>query len=162
MAQRNTLLLVLILAVLLLGTAYAALENITLNINGTVQATPDQSNFKVTFVGSPSSSGDGSATLQLTSDTTATMNVYGLSVLGDKLTATFSIKNASSDLSAQLSSTVTNNNTTYFKVTPVLTTTDLEHGETTTLKVSVELIKTPITTQTDSIQINIVASPYQS
>ena len=38
-----------IIAILLLGIGYAAIQNITLNITGTATADPNQANFKVMF-----------------------------------------------------------------------------------------------------------------
>lgn len=45
------IMLSLVVAALLLGIGYAAIQNITLNISGTATADPSQTNFKVSFSG---------------------------------------------------------------------------------------------------------------
>jgi len=162
--SRTFLILALVVAVLALGIAYAAITSVTLNVNGNVLASAEQGNFKVSFIkdgtGAPSFNGKGTATLAITNDTTATMDVSGLSSIGDTLTATFTIKNTSDDLTATLVATPSNSNPEYFEVTPTLgsTTVDPVDG-TTTLQVAVKLIKTPLADQKATIGIAIVATP---
>ena len=157
---RTFLLLSVIVAVLLLGVAYAAIQNITLTINGTAQATPDQANFDVRFTDTTSWSGKSRPTLTITGNTTATMQVTGLTAKGDTVTAIFNVKNYSADLYANLSRSVTNSNTEYFKVTSALGKTTLAPNETTTFKITVELIKTPITGNVSTtITGKAIASP---
>ena len=50
---------VLVLAIILVGIAYAAITNTELNISGTGKAEGRQSNFVVEFIGTPTTSGDG-------------------------------------------------------------------------------------------------------
>ena len=95
------------------------------------------------------------------------MNVTGLTAKGDTATATFEIENTSADLSAALSvvEPITNSNTEYFDVTyniadPVIGVN--ETTATTTITVTVKLIKTPIT-QDEETTIGIIlnADPQQ-
>ncbi|MBR3613955.1 MAG: leucine-rich repeat protein [Clostridia bacterium] len=151
-----------IVAVLLLGVGYAAIQNITLNINGTAAADPSQSNFKVMFSGTPIVSDETYVTAAVTDDTNATINVEGLTKKGDVVTATYTVQNASTDLSADLAVATTNNNTEFFTLSSELAKTSLIAGEATTLTVTVELTKTPITESVSAtIGVQLEAMPVQ-
>ncbi|MBR3614953.1 MAG: hypothetical protein IKL55_07245 [Clostridia bacterium] len=151
-----------IVAVLLLGIGYAAIQNITLNINGTAAADPSQSNFKVMFSGTPTVSDDTYVTAAITDDTNATINVEGLTKKGDVVTATYTVQNASTDLSADLGVSTTNSNTEYFTLSSEIAQTSLVAGEATTLTVTVELTKTPITESVSAtIGVQLEAMPIQ-
>ena len=162
---------IVIVAVLVIGVGYAAIQNITLNISGTASANADQANFTVAFSGEPTTdktkvsanSTAASITAAVTDDTNATINVEGLTAKGDVVTATYTIQNTSADLSAKLSATTSNSNTEYFKVTHDLEdATTVTHGQATTITVTVELIKTPITaTETATVGVQITAEPVQ-
>ncbi|MBR3613573.1 MAG: leucine-rich repeat protein [Clostridia bacterium] len=151
-----------IVAVLLLGIGYAAIQNITLNISGTAAADPSQSNFKVMFSGTPTVSDDTYVTAAITDDTNATINVDGLTKAGDSVLATYTVQNASTDLSADLRVSTTNNNPEYFTLTSELAKTSLTAGEATTLTVTVELTKTPIVDSVSTtIGVQLEAMPVQ-
>lgn len=155
----------LMLAILVLGVGYAAISNITLNITGSATASPDDKNFSVKFNDTAITVSDANkVTAKKTDDLNATLEVTGLTAKGDTATATYTIENASADLSASLASPViTNSNTEYFKVTTDLAdATVITHGKTTTVTVTVELIKTPITQdETTDITLKVVASPVE-
>lgn len=156
------LMLLLIVSLLLLGIGYAAIQNITLNISGTATSDPSQSNFKVKFSGTPEVSDSVYVTIGMTNETNATMNVSGLTQKGQTASATFEIENASSDLSADVSVITTNSNTEYFTLSSKLTKTSLEAGEKTTVKVTTELNKTPISDSVSSnIGIQLTVTPVQ-
>ena len=153
-----------VVAILLIGVGYAAIENISLTINGTATADPSQSNFVVKFDQSvePIQDGKGTITAKITDDTKATLNVTGLATEGEKASATYTVKNDSKDLSANLTASITQKNNEYFKVTQEIGKTSLTKGETTTLKVTVELIKTPSTeNEDDTINVTLTAQPVQ-
>ena len=156
------ILTVIILSMLLLGIGYAAIQNVTLNIVGTVSADPSQSNFKVMFVGTPVVSDEAYVTAAITDDTNATINVEGLTLKGQTVSATYDVQNVSTDLSADLSLSTTNNNTEYFTISSELEKTSLVAGEATTVTVTVELTKTPITdTEMATIGVQLEAIPVQ-
>ena len=164
MKRRNTYVgLILLVAVLMLGIGYAAMSNITLNITGSASAIVEDENFKVAFIGTPEvSSSDVTATI--TDDHNATLNVTGLSAKGDKATATYTIENSSEDLSASVAiPTITNSNEDYFTVTTDMAAAKtLTAGQSTTVTVTVELVKTPVDAdQTADIKVSLVASPVQ-
>ena len=163
MVKRSTVLLIAILAVVMaLGVGFAAITSTQLNITGNTTATPDQANFKVKFLEETQVSDPGKVTAEVTGDTTATINVQGLSAKGDKVTATYKVKNFSDDLSADITLAIGNNNEEYFSTTAVLGQDSLTAGEETTAVVTVELVKTLITSdETAKITAIIEATPVQ-
>ena len=158
---------VLLVAIILVAVAYAAITNVGLNINGVGSAQAKQENFKVEFIGTPSTSGKGTttATISESDKTKGTVNVTGLTAKGDEATATYTVKNQSSDISADLTAEATSSNQTYFEVICSLEKTTLKAQEETTLKVTVRLLKTPIDeTKEDlnsDIEVTLTAEPKQ-
>ena len=163
--MRNTtkiIIVSLVIAMILLGIGYAAIQNITLNITGTAVADPSQANFKVKFIGTPDVSNDALATATITNDTNATINVTGLTKKGDSASVTYTIENDSTDLSAELSFATSNSDAEFFEVTTILGKDSLLSGETTTVIVDVELIKEPLVESvTTTIGVEIEAIPIQ-
>lgn len=157
----------LIVGILLLGIGYAAIQNITLNISGTATADPSQSNFSVKFLnteGSITVSDEDFITAEVTDDINATINVSGLSVKGERVSAVYTIENASLDLSADLSVSTTNSNPDYFIISSQLEDgkTSLVAGEKLTLTVVVELTQTPmVETVSASIGVELIATAVQ-
>ena len=159
---------VVFLAVILVAVGYATITSVNLKISGSAKAEGLQSNFTVEFTGTPTTGGQGTttATLSTTDKKEATMNVTGLTAKGDTATATFTVKNTSADLSATLAATTTNDNETYFKVTySIANPTTIAKNETTTITVTVELLKTPIQETeaelTANVQVLLTATPVQ-
>ena len=158
---------VLLVAIILVAVAYAAITNVELNINGVGSAQAKQENFKVEFIGTPSTSGKGTttATINESDKTKGTVNVTGLTAKGDEATATYTVKNQSSDISADLTAEATSSNQIYFEVICSLEKTTLKAQEETTLKVTVRLLKTPIDeTKEDlnsDIDVTLTAEPKQ-
>ena len=169
MVGKNTRLVggVLLVAIILVAVAYAAITNVGLNINGVGNAQAKQENFKVEFTGTPTTSGKGTTTATIQSDDKAKGNVKvtGLTAKGDEAVATYTVKNLSSDISADLTAEATSSNQTYFEVICSLEKTTLKAQEETTLKVTVRLLKTPIDeTKEDlnsDIDVTLTAEPKQ-
>lgn len=162
MRKTNKIILfTLIMVVLLLGVGYAAIQNVTLNITGTAAADPSQSNFKVMFTGTPVVSDSNFATASITDDTNATLNVSGLTTKGQTITVEYLVQNISTDLSSDLAVSVVNNNTEYFRITSELAKTSLTAGEVTTLTLTIELIKTPLTEVSSTIGTQLESMPVQ-
>lgn len=171
MKQPKTfLLLSVIVAVLVLGIAYAAITAVNLTVTGNVTATPDQGNFKVAFgkaddeSNKPTFSGTGTATLNVTGDLTATMDVTGFTKVNDEITVTFKILNTSDDISATLlAADPTNNNTEYFEVTKNLDKSSIAAvNGVATLTVTVRCIKTPLESQSATIGVVVTATPVKA
>ena len=153
---------VIIVAMLLLGIGYAAIQNITLNIEGTATADPSQSNFSVKFTGTPKVSDSTYVTAGITDDINATISVSGLTQKGQTVNAEYTVQNVSTDISADLSVATTNSNTEYFTLKSELAKTSLTAGEATTVKVTVELTKTPIAGSVNStIGVRLTAMPVE-
>ena len=151
---------VLLVAIILVAVAYAAITNVGLNINGVGNAQAKQENFKVEFIGTPSTSGKGTTTATINSDdkTQGSVNVTGLTAKGDEAIATYTVKNQSSDISADLTAEATSSNQAYFEVICSLEKTTLKAQEETTLKVTVRLLKTPIDETKEDLKSNIGVS----
>ena len=158
---------VLVLAIILVAVAYAAITSTQLNINGTGNATANQSDFKVEFIGTPTTGGKGTTTATIDSSvkTNGTVTVNGLTAKGDEATATYTVKNQSADLSADLSAKATSSNEEYFEVLCTLEKTTLKAQEETTLKVTVRLLKTPIDETKENLKtdigVTVTAEPKQ-
>ena len=157
----------MLVAVILVGIAYAAITNVTLNIKGTGNAQASKDNFAVEFVGEPTTGGKGrtTATIDKTKRTEGTMNVTGLTAKGDTATATYTVRNLSQDLSADLTAEATSSNQSYFEVICKLEDTTLKAKATTTLTVTVKLLKTPIDETKENLSseigVSITAEPKQ-
>ena len=135
---------VIVAAVVILGVAYAAISNITLTINGSAAATPSDANFTVKFSGTPTKTGK-TTEATITDDHTATLKVEGLS--------------------AKLATpAIACSNTEYFEVTTdyAASNNTITAGSSTTLTVTVRLIKTPIEAlDPATVSVGITASPFQ-
>ena len=167
--NKNTLQIVLlvVIAVVTLGIGYAAISAVNLIINGNATASVDQNNFKVHFTQAQSITGStgvsGTSTIDSQDDTKATFDVTGLTKVGDYAEAVYTVRNDSNGVGAEISLSVSNSNSEYFKVTETIQDNKLQAGEETTAKVKVEMIKTPITDSVStSITATITASPLEN
>jgi hypothetical protein len=147
----------IVAAILLLGIGYAAITNITLNIGGTLEADPNQANFDVGFDldTTPTVSNASKVTATLTDKLNATIEVKDLTVVGESATATYTVKNASADLSADLAVATTNDNEEHFTIKAEIGKTSLTPGDSTTVIVTATLTKAPIT---ESVEANVTAT----
>ena len=158
---------ILLVAIVLVAIGYAAITNVTLNIDGTAKSEGNPDNFKVELVGEPQTSGDGTttATINTADKTQGTMNVSGLNAKGQTAIATYTVKNQSVDLSADLTAKATSTNDEYFEVQCSLDKTTLKAQEQTTMTVKVKLLKTPIDETKENLSteigVNIDAEPKQ-
>jgi cytochrome c oxidase assembly protein Cox11 len=165
---------IIIIAILLLGIGYAAISSKTLTISGSASATADDANFVVKFaktaditIDTSKASDDASVDATITDDLKATIAVSGLKKTGEYVTATYTIENASEELSANLSavSELTSGYEDYFKVTTSFDSTTVAAGKTTTVTVKVELIKTPTVDvnadKEENVTVTITAEPQE-
>ena len=158
---------ILLVAILLVAVGYAAITKVGLNIDGTAKSEGNPDNFKVELVGEPQTSGDGTttATINTADKTQGTMNVSGLNAKGQTAIATYTVKNQSTDLSADLTAKATSTNDEYFEVQCSLDKTTLKAQEQTTMTVKVKLLKTPIDETKENLSteigVNIDAEPKQ-
>lgn len=133
--RRNTKIVggILLVAIVLVAVGYAAITKVGLNIDGTAKSEGNPDNFKVELVGEPQTSGDGTttATINTADKTQGTMNVSGLNAKGQTAIATYTVKNQSVDLSADLTAKATSTNDEYFEVQCSLDKTTLKAQEQT-------------------------------
>ena len=165
MSKTNKIIVgVIIAAVLLLGIGYAAINNITLNIRGQLEAQPNDENFKVKF-DSVENVSDDKVTAEITNEKKAIFNVTGLDTAGQEVYATYVVKNESADLSAKIdiNATIDENNiyADYFNVKANIEETLLNAGESTTVTVTARLEKTPINEIAVEIAVTLIAQPVQ-
>ena len=163
---------IVIVAVLMLGIGYAAITNITLNIEGNAAAVGNQANFVVGFTGTPTAkittavtptgvTPTATATIDTNDSTQATINVTNLTAKGDTVVATYTVKNSSADLAAELSTSTTSTNTDY-TVTSKLDKNYIKPNEVATVTVTIVLDKTPINANiTEAIGVKVEAKPIQ-
>ena len=89
----------------------------------------------------------------------------GLNAKGQTAIATYTVKNQSTDLSADLTAKATSTNDEYFEVQGSLDKTTLKAQEQTTMTVKVKLLKTPIDETKENLSteigINVDADPKQ-
>ena len=145
----------LILAVLMLGIAYAAITTQEFNVSGSAVATASDANFDVRFTGTVKASGDGTVSGSIGSTgKSATFDVTNLNTRGQKATVTLNVINNSADINATpVIASVTHTNPTWFNVEAEFgesTYCDsstgqpiLLPGETIPVYITVELLETP-------------------
>ena len=159
---RKIILVTIIATCLLLGLGYAAIQNISLNIDGYAYANTSQENFKVRFSEVVSVSDSIFVTARIEDDVNAIIDVSGLSQKGQKVTATYEILNESDELSAELTVNTTNSNIEHFAISSKIANKSLKAGEATTVLVTVELLQTPIDGEvTANIGAKLTAIPVQ-
>ena len=159
--------ILLIATIILIAIGYAAITNVELKISGTGNAQANKDNFIVEFIGIPTTGGKGKtqATIDTKDATKGNMTVSGLTAKGDSATATYTVKNKSADISADLTAKATSSNENYFETICTLDKTTLKAQEETTLTVTIKLLKTPIDETkedlTSNIGVSITAEPKQ-
>lgn len=177
--KRTFIILLLIISILCLGIAYASITSVNLTISGTATASPDTNNFVVKFADNGTTTKTGNSGIVATttaSDQAATLNISGLTAAGEKVVATWTIENTSADLSAEIETKTSEitGSTEYFQITteiagasenkatiPAKDTENSVDG-TTTVTVTVELLKTPIESEVSgTINVELTATPVQ-
>lgn len=165
MKNRKSLLSFGLLAlVLILGVGYAVVSSVNLDISGTAKV--KESNLKVSFNGVTTVSSADKVTATATDGSlSATIAVTDLT-LNESVTATYTIKNEETDVDASvIKASIENNKPDYFEVTTDVDSTPktITAGSTTTVTITVKLIKTPVATDdsTANITVNLTASPVQ-
>ena len=102
-------------------------------------------------------------TVSVIDNTTATFDVSTLSKKGDTATATIDVKNNSNGVGARIGLNLTNSNDTYFKVTEHIADTELQAGDITTVTITIEMLKTPISAdEVTNITATLTANPIEN
>lgn len=152
----------LLALILVLGVGYAAVSEVTLNIDGS--ATVASEALKVSFNGVTDTEDDGKVVASSTDNSlNASIQVTNLT-LNEAVSATYTIKNQETDVDANvIKKQISNDKPEFFEVTTSVddSAETITAGGTGTVTVTVKLIKTPIETSdsTANIQIDLTASP---
>ena len=152
----------LLALILVLGVGYAAVSEVTLNIDGS--ATVASEALKVSFNGVTDTEDDGKVIASSTDNSlNASIQVTNLT-LNEAVSATYTIKNQETDVDANvIKKQISNDKPEFFEVTTSVddSAETITAGGTGTVTVTVKLIKTPIETSdsTANIQIDLTASP---
>lgn len=159
--KKSLLSLGLLALVLVLGVGYAVVTSVNLSINGTAKV--QGADLRVAFTETTSVSKEDKVTATATDGSlTASIAVKDLT-LNESVTATYTIKNSETDVKASvIQQGITNDKENYFEVTTDATTAKtIDAGGTTTVTITVKLIKTPVldTDSTANITVNLTASP---
>lgn len=152
----------LLALILVLGVGYAAVSEVTLNIDGS--ATVASEALKVSFNGVTDTKDDDKVVASSTDNSlNASIQVTSLT-LNEAVSATYTIKNQETDVDANvIKKQISNDKPEFFEVTTSVddSAETITAGGTGTVTVTVRLIKTPIETDdsTANIQIDLTASP---
>lgn len=177
MKQKTTFVtIILAIALLCLGIAYAVISGVNLKITGQVAATAAEGNINVKFIkAEKDAESKGTVTTSVGDGLTATFDVSGLTTQGDTATMIYTIENQSTDIAATLTNnTPTWNNKDWYNVTCELSRTNLAKNsadttdDTATATVTVTLLKTPVTdadanlAKDTEVSITINAAPLSN
>lgn len=169
MKNRKSLLsVVLLVLVLVLGVGYAVVTSTGLTINGAAGTLTSDTEIAVSFKEVQSKT-DAYVDAASVNGKSASFTVKDLSRINDTAEIVYVIQNGEKDIAATLSKpsiTVTKGNAEdddYFEVTTEYAdkgdTQALAAEGTTTLKVTVKLIKTPTSAKTATITVGLTATP---
>ena len=161
--RRNRFLLAIVAFILVLGVGYAVVSSVQLTIDGSGTAATEE--LKVVYDGVNTSSGTKVTALTATDGSKAASFTVGDMVLNTEEYAEFEIKNKESDVNATIvkPTTVqfTNSNSEYFEVklyynnVEWTTNQTLNAQATAKIKVTVKLIKTPVSSSDSSTTISV-------
>lgn len=152
----------LLALILVLGVGYAAVSEVTLNIDGS--ATVASEALKVSFNGVTDTEDDDKVVASSTDNSlNASIQVTNLT-LNEAVSATYTIKNQETDVDANvIKKQISNDKPEFFEVTTSVDASaeTIAASGTGTVTVTVKLIKTPIeaSDSTANIQIDLTASP---
>lgn len=163
MKKKKSLLSLGILAlVLVLGVGYAVVSTVQLSFTGNVQGVAD-AELKVKIAGTVTSNADKAGFEGTDKASTFTINNM---TLNEEFTVTYTIKNEETDIKATLAEAVALNNTNpeYFNATYTINGAEIPAGGTTTVTVTVKMIKTPVldSQNTAKITFTLDAKPVNN
>lgn len=172
MKQKRTFItLLLIIAILGLGIAYAAITGVELNITGKASATPTDENFVVKFsqeetdkptttVNTVSTKVEGKVEATITDNKNATISCSGLTTKDDYVTATYTVLNESPELTAYLTAEATCDNAAFTVTTDWEETSIAANGE-KTITVTITLNETVADDVSGNVTVTLTAGSVQ-
>ena len=163
--KKSLLSLVILALVLILGVGYAVVSSVDLTIGGTAGVKSADLNVDIESVQDTKTSG---ATINHTLTQHANKDTFTITdmVLNETVTMEYTIKNHETDVAATIAEGValTNSNSQYFDVTYKINEANIPAGGTTTVTVTVKLIKTPVTAAQGETEVSLTlaASPVNN
>lgn len=164
MKQKRTFIaILLVIAVLGLGIAYANITDDVLTINGTAKVSPDDSAFKVMFT-DESHSGKVSKVELTENGTKATLTMDDFKAAEEAGQAVLTISNLSEEYAADLEVTISGASAdSNFEITEKLAASTLTNvngdASTTTYTLDVKALKAVTSEVTKAITVEITATP---
>ena len=144
--KKSLLSLVIFALVLILGVGYAVVSSVDLTIGGT--AGVKNASLKVDFESVADTKTSG-ATISHTLTQHAKEDEFTITdmVLNETVTMEYTVANHETDVDADLTEKIalSNNNPEYFEVSYKINGNEIKAGGTTTVTVTVKLVKTPVT-----------------
>lgn len=144
--KKSLLSLVIFALVLILGVGYAIVSSVDLTIGGT--AGVKNASLKVDFESVADTKTSG-ATISHTLTQHAKEDEFTITdmVLNETVTMEYTVANHETDVDADLTEKIalSNNNPEYFEVSYKINGNEIKAGGTTTVTVTVKLVKTPVT-----------------
>ena len=172
MSRQKTIIVgVILIAILLMAIGYAGVTSTNLTITGTASATAAQDNFKVYFTGANTVKNPNTDAVSVTAtngQTTATVNVSGLTKKEDTAYAILEIENGSNAVNAESVNVITaGTDNAIFDIEAVMCNAEgttisdysVDSGAKTYVKVSATLKQTPTSDTSTSIAVTLTASP---
>lgn len=149
--------------ILVLGVGYAVVSSVNLTFGGSATAKVAELSVDIASVVDTKT---GSATVEHSLGSThAVSDTFTIKdmVLDEEVTMVYTIDNHETDVDATLTAvgSIENDNEEYFLATATVDKASLPHGGTTTVTITVKLIKTPVAEGKDvaNITYKVLASP---
>lgn len=152
----------LLALVLVLGVGYAVVSNVDLTIGGS--ASVEEADLKVSFKSVEVDKTSANENIEVNNTVTdgAIADTFTISkmALNDEVVLTYTVQNKETDVAATLTEkdgiTISNDNEEYFSATSEIVDSNIPaNGGTTTVKVTVKLIKTPVESSDSSASFDL-------
>ena len=162
--KKSLLSLVIFALVLILGVGYAVVSSVDLTIGGT--AGVKNASLKVDFESVADTKTNATVTHTLTQHAKEDKFTITDMELKETVTMVYTVANHETDVDADLTEKIalSNSNPNYFEVSYKINGNEIEAGGTTTVTVTVKLIKTPVTTAqgTTTVSLKLNAAPVDN
>lgn len=159
--KKSLLSLVIFALVLILGVGYAVVSSVDLTIGGT--AGVKNASLQVDFESVADTKTNATVTHTLTQHAKEDKFTITDMELNETVTMVYTVANHETDVDADLTEKIalSNSNPNYFEVSYKINGNEIEAGKTTTVTVTVKLIKTPVTEAqgTTTVSLTLNAAP---
>lgn len=162
--KKSLLSLVIFALVLILGVGYAVVSSVDLTIGGT--AGVKNASLKVDFESVADTKTNATVTHTLTQHAKEDEFTITDMELNETVTMVYTVANHETDVDADLTEKIalSNSNPNYFEVSYKINGNEIKAGGTTTVTVTVKLIKTPVTAAqgTTNVSLTLNAAPVDN